>query len=281
MLVPAGTSPFRDEPVPQMDGSYRQRKNCMAASAACNIGRSTVGRMRRSGAQIRSASGITYDRGLTMAETVTAASRSTGGAVKPEAFYALPNGDFRAIIDAGHSAIYLIDCSATVRIPHCRTNWYTGPHGISVLDSRKVDQPAGKCLCEKAGTAAGNVDHVEFLIEDPGTTTARYKWWSAEIIYKAGQDFSNGNGLYFVAFPDTEGVDRKCRATGYVRKAATTASSRLAPLGVGQMYHVLRTVNGQAWKRANGTTAYGWHVVRLNDGRIGHVRGDKLAVTNA
>lgn len=279
MTIPAGTTPFRDEPVKQITGTPLGPKNCVPATLACNVGRSTVGALRRTGDQIRAASptAAKANRGMSYVEGVEAVIISTDGTVGPDALFFITNADMKELADSGASGAVSIDASVTVGIPHCATNSYTGGHTIGWYDYRWVNQPADVCRCEKAGTAEGNVDHGEILIEDPGTSFAGYRWWSFEILTKAAQARTGQRGINVVQFRDTEGVNRRAIATGKIRATPSTTGKALADIKSGQMYFIMATENGGAWQRADLGFSRGWHKIRMNDGRIGYVRGEALA----
>lgn len=271
------TTPFTDAPVPQIvPGAPYAQKNCVPATCGCNIGRSTVGRLRRSGAQVRAASAAAHlDRGLSYGEAVDAVEVTTSNTVKPLARYGLENADLRALADAGHSGAISIDTAVTHYTSRKTAN-YVGNHTVGWYDYRWVTD-AANCRCELQGTTSATVDHGEFLVEDPGTTIAGYLWWSAGLLYRAAQARTGGNGINVIVFPDTEGVTRTVIVSGAaVRPKPSLSSPGFKYLGKGTYVRVVKTQNAGAWKRSDGSTANGWHEVHLADGRYGWVRGGAL-----
>lgn len=262
MAVATGTTPYRDEPVPQfVPSTWDSKYNCVPAGAACNVGRATVGRIRLNGQQIRTASPAAGEaRGMSYLEVEIGVEKLTDLDVQVR--YAATTTDLKNLADAGYSGLVSIDCSVTVHTKRA-TNGFTGDHTVGWYDYRY--STGGHCLCEKAGTTAGKADHGEILVEDPGTTTVGYQWWSVTLLYKAAlarTTDSNGlsHGINLVIFPDVENVKRIGVGDKF-RDSPFRSSKAVKSVAKGQSYTVTGTINGGGWPRADGSTAYGWYRV--------------------
>lgn len=270
MLIPAGTTPYRPDPLPQGDGSTCQWDHCVDASTAINIDRATVGRLRPTPTQVRKAADWGMCGGLSYSGAADATVKITGGKITPRVLFGIANGDVRAYVDGGWSVNASIDCDATVNTTRA-TNRFRGKHSVSVHDY--AYRTNGECYCELNTES----DHGEFLVEDPGTTAAGYRWWSSHLLYKAMQLRTGGHGCNIIAFRDTEGVTRTATSQGALRKSASTGSTKVATVPKGTHLKVIKTLNGGGWKRSNGTTAHGWMLAETPDGKRGYWMGKKVA----
>lgn len=261
---------------PAKNGQYApstssSSKDCIPATTAMLVERATAGRYRPTHVQIRKLSGAPYTRGLYMGEAAKAAA--TYG-VALNANLGLTRTQARDIIGNGRGAGVSIDCSVTVNTSR-RTNSYTGGHMVYVHSQQ--NWPGGaRCSCEKQSTYT----HGEFLVEDPGTTTAGYLWWSADLLYRAAEKRGGGRINMLIA-PDTESVSWVCIAGTRVRSEPSFQSgTTLTTLVAGPAKHTGgRTQNGGEWARADGSKADQWVHIQLKSGKWGFVRGGAMRAT--
>lgn len=264
MTVEAGITPFRPEPLPQKSSSSFWRKDCVPASSALCVNKTTVDMLRPMPWDIRQAAGVTEYRGMSYGEAVMGVVTWTtkkGRRVTPTARYGVTRGDYKAFVDGGRSCVTSIACSVTVNTDRA-TNGYTGPHSVSAHDYRWCESPTD-CRCELKGKPAASVDHGEYLVEDPGTTTAGWRWWSSALLYKAAEFRTGGNGINCIVFPDTEIVPWKAiRGSELRSEPSYQTGKRIALAVVDRIYKGGRTQNGGPFTRPDGTKGYGWvHVV--------------------
>jgi hypothetical protein len=258
MTVPAGTVPFRGEPLPQHTSSSYWQKDCVPASSALCVNGTSVDVLRPTPWNIRQAAGVLEYRGMSYGEAVMGVVTWTGKQgrrITPTVRYSVTRADFKAFVDGGRRCVISISCYVTVRTKRA-TNDYTGNHSMSVHDYRWA---ATTCMCELKGTTAAGTDHGEYLVEDPGTTTTGYQWWSAALLFKAAEFRTGGDGIDCIVFPDTEGVTRT-GVGGYFYDSAFRSSTRKQAIGTGP-YTVTNTTNGGGWQRPDGSTGYGWYRV--------------------
>jgi hypothetical protein len=231
----------------QIDGSADQYNNCVPATCVMAADRATVGRKRVTTRQIRAASGIS-GRGLTYAEAVAATKKVTG--VQGEPRYGITRADLHNLVVAGHAVTLSIDCSVT-RYTAYRTNTFAGSHSVYV----------------------NSYHSSTYRIEDPGTTSAGYLDWPADLVYRAAEARTMGHGINVIVWPDTEGEKRKAIAPGRFRATPSLTGVDKGPIDVGYIYYVGATTNGGAWKRSDGGISNGWH--RISTGAF--VPGKGLA----
>ena len=135
-----------------------------------------------------------------------------------------------------HQSIALIiDCSVTIRTKF-RTNSFTGTHWITV--------------------AGGTIKDGTVKVEDPGTTMAGWQRWPIQLL-RAASDF--GGNHWFISSPSTEDVDKTAVMRVAVLAEPRKGSKRLGMLAEGDTRHVVKTVKGGPWLRADGTPGHGWH----------------------
>jgi hypothetical protein len=266
-IVPAGTTPYREEPYQQMDGSDFAKSNCVLAACTELVGRVTVGALRIPASRLRDISKDTF-KGLTYSQAALAVLAATKNQILLEPRFGLSRDQVRDLAAAGRAFAISIDCSVTVNTARA-TNAFTGGHSIYVGDY-EFREAGSVCRCEKNLATA----HGEFNVEDPGTR-ARYQWWSASLLFAAAEK-RGGGAINVLVGRDTEGVQRKGAMAGKLRKEARVDADEVAPVVIGQVYDVIETLNGGPWKRADGGTAFGWHKVRHNGGTA-FLAGERLA----
>lgn len=260
---------------PAKNGQYQPKtatssKDCVAATTAMLVERATVGRYRPTHVDIRRASGAPATRGLLMVEAAKAANDLYDVTLTPS--LGLSRATLRDTVGNGRAVGISISCAVTVNTSR-RTNSYTGSHMV-YANHYQVWPGGARCYCEKRAT----YKHGEFRIEDPGTTYAGYLWWSADLVYRAAEARTGGNGINILAAPDTEGVPWRCTAKTRVRtKRSFSTGATLTVLVPGSDKHIGgRTQNGGGWKRDDGTTANEWVHIKTSKG-WGWVRGGALA----
>lgn len=279
MTVAAGTVPFRPEPLPQKSSSTYWRKDCVPTASALCVNRATVDTLRPTPWDIRRSAQVYDYRGMSYGEAVMGAVTWTtkkGRKVVPTARYSSTRGDFKAWVDGGKSCVVSISCQVTHNTLR-ETNDYTGNHSVSAHDYRWCTT-ATTCYCEKKGKAAAGVDHSEYLIEDPGTTTTGWRWWSSDLLYKAAEFRTGDDGIDCIVFPDTEYVSWLCVEATAVYKSPSSSAGTLTTLVPGSDAHTgHRTQNGGGWDRpGTGTgTGYAWVQIDTSKGP-GWVSGRKV-----
>lgn len=268
---------FRNAPVPQNDGSTDWTKNCVPATCADIIDRTTVSATRVLGSEVRKASGVS-GRGLMYSEAAAATLKLTtakGRPVRLEPRYGLSRSTVRDTVAGGSVCGISIDTSVT-RYTTRRTNYYVGGHTVYLLVYSWW--PAGdRCTCEKLTATA----HGEYTVDDPGTTAAGYLQWSADLVYRAAEKRTSYHGINLLVGPDTETVKWVGKESGAIRNAPRNDSPKEASVVVGRTYFGGRTDNGGSWDRSNGTKANGWiHVAysgtSTSDYKWGWVMGRRM-----
>jgi hypothetical protein len=262
-----GSSPFRDEPYFQGDKTTFQWENCVLAACTELIGRETVGALRIPAHVLRKTSGD-KSGGVTYSQAAEAVANQTHGRILLKARYGLGRGQVRDMSAAGRGFCISLDTSVTINTSR-RTGTFQGCHTVYV--NQYAFRGEGECQCER-----GTVDeHAEYLVEDPGTS-AGYRWWSASLLYRAAEKRTGGNGINTLAGADTEGVTRVGAMAGRIRGTTQTTGPDLGPVVIGKEYTVLSTERGGPWKRADGTTALGWHRIE-HDGGEAFLAGERLS----
>lgn len=258
---------------PKKNGQYEpttstSAKDCVAATASMLVERAKVGAVRPTHVAIRAKSGAPASRGLMLSEAASAVKSLYG--VTLEVKLGLDRTQVRDTIGNGRAAGVSIMCSVTVNTSR-RTNSYTGRHLIFV--SEYQEWPGGAyCSCEKRS----NVRHGEFYVEDPGTTSAGYLWWSADLVYRAAE--ASGGGKISCLFgPDTESITWTANGAAQVRTQPTYSSGLTIKKSViGAKYAGGATQNGGSWSREDRTIATGWVHIKLASGKWGWIKGRAL-----
>lgn len=262
---------YGSPPTPQMDGSTYQESNCTWAATNDHLDSATLGRVRPGPATLRRLSGDTSG-GSTYTQNAEVAARY-GVVLKPK--QGLSRTQFRDLVAGGQRESVSIWCKIT-RYTTRRTGYFTGFHTVFANDYRWC-VAGGKCLCEKLSSTTA---HAEFSVEDPGTTTAGYLWWSGDLLYRAAEARSASlglTGIIALAGPDTEGVNRVARESGPVRAIAAGSGAILGYTTKGQSFYVASTTKGGNWD-ADGTgpgtrVANGWAKTKLPSGQYGYATG--------
>jgi len=230
--------------------------------------RATVGYWRVAASKLRT---ITGDKvgGVSFNQAADATRKATQGEVNLDPRYGLTRSDFKNLIDAGRAAAITISCYIT-RYTTRRTNSFIGAHAVYVND---YAWRTTTCLCEKKKPG---LDHGEYLVEDPGTTQAGYRWWSADLLYRAAE--ANGGGrINVMVCRDTEGVWRKGRMKAAIRTKASVTSKKLARIEKDRSYFVPYTREGNDWvSDTDGGLRNDWHRVKYADGKYGFTKGEAL-----
>lgn len=260
-------TPYQPPKSSQNDGISGWTLRCVDNGAVMATDRATVGRIRPKAIAIRKKTGV-EGRGITYGEAADAVQALYGVTLMP--MHLESRLELRNLIVSGRGAAISIDTNVTAGTIR-RTNSFRGHHTVYANDAELV--PNGGCRCEANIATA----HWEFLIDDPGTTFAGFQWWSADLVYRACERRTGGNGINVLAGKDTEAVKWSGRAKGRIRKEPSTDAAPLGPITVGLVYPGGRTQNGGAWKRADGTTATGWIHVQTPGGKWGWINGRRLA----
>lgn len=276
MTVAVDTTPFRPEPLPQHSSSSYWEKDCVPTAIALCVNGSTVDALRPTPWNIRQSAQVLEYRGMSYGEGVVGAVTWTtkhGRRVTPVARYSVTRTDFKSFVDGGKRCVVSISCQVTHNTLR-ETNDYVGNHSVSAHDYRWV-ATASDCRCELKGKVAAATDHGEFLVEDPGTTTAGWLWWSAGLLYKAAEARTGGDGIDCVVFPDTENVSWKMVKVGKIRAAPSGTATAIKSIPVGSTLVGGVTRNGTSWERdSDGLAAYGYIHVRYDSTHYGWVRGE-------
>ena len=276
------------------NGQYEPRtttspKDCVAAEVAMQVETATAGRIRPTHADIRkwvlTHGGGRDDkgnvRGLTLTEGAQAAKALYG--VTLVVLTGQTRTQVRDTVGNGRTAGISIDARVTVNTARA-TNDYgadkTKMAGHLIFVRQYREWPGGsRCECELRAT----YKHGEFLVEDPGTTTAGYLWWSASLVYRAAEARTGNKGIQLLVGPDTESVAWKCIAGTRVRSEPSfQAGETMTTLIAGADPHRGgRTENGGPWARPNGTQATQWIHIQLASGKWGWVRGGAMQLAAA
>lgn len=250
---------YKPKPKPQNDGTTWWHSNCTWAVTGEHIDAATLGRQSPSPGHLRDLSDDTSG-GSSYTQNQMVAQTYYGVRLYPRTG---TRENFHDGVVAGRRMSASISCRETHNTKR-ETNDFLGTHTVFVNDYRWVDQPAGSCKCELAGTAAGNTDHGEYEVEDPGTTSAGYLWWSAKLLYRAMEartDLYGGEGLLFMVGPDTEGAAAKMRVAGNVRSGPGGGYKDVGDIAAGTGIHVYQTTGttGSSWAKI-GTGRWVWGV---------------------
>ncbi len=262
-----GTTPFRDEPYFQGDGSKFQWENCVLAACTELIGRVTVGRLRIPAPVLRKRTGD-KDGGVTYDQAASAVADETDNAIILRPRYGLERSQVRDMAASGRAFCISLDCTVTVGTKRA-TGTFKGCHTVYV--NEYAWRTNGACECERELTAKG---HGEFQVEDPGTSRG-YRWWSASLLFRAAEARGGGR-INTLVGTDTEGVTRFGKMNGRIRETPFTDGPDLGPVVLGQSYSVIATEVGGPWKRADGTVAFGWHRIEHENG-TGFLAGERLS----
>lgn len=264
----ATISPTRPKPYPQGDGSWAQWLNCVLACATDLMCRASVGYWRVAASKLRTLSGD-KSGGVTYGQAADATIKATNGQVVLEPRYGLNAGQVQSYIASGRAAAISIDCSVT-RYTSRRTNTFTGGHSVYIQQYRWT--APGQCGCE----LQKETQHGEYLIEDPGTTSAGYRWWSSSLVYRAALA-RGGGSISIMLCRDTEGVTRTTRKDAVIRASASTTSQRVAKIPKGRSLYVTSTRDGGPYiSDTDGQTSHNWHRVRYATGKYGFTKGENL-----
>lgn len=248
-------------PQTQIDGSTFQYVNCVAATGTMLVDRATVGRLRIPPAVIRRATGDTSG-GLSYSQLADAVVNLTDGDVLLSVRRLDTRGQLRDLVASGRG-VGFIGSAAVTRYTSRRTNSFTGLH--SWMIAAYVWVPGGECACEaKIPTA-----HAEYAVEDPGTTSAGWLRWSADLVYRTAEAAGD---IWTISTRDTEGTSRVAIGVGKVRATPSITAKALRPIEKGRTYNVVETVRGGRWSRPDGTYGIGWHRIAAG----GYIRGSAL-----
>lgn len=247
------------DPVPQYDappGGGPTRfwaSNCGCASCAELIDLASVGAKRLTSAAIRNTTGD-VSGGIEGAVLRAAANELSSNLYPLEYIRATSRAEVRDIWEQSSTGI-IINCKKTINTPY-RTNWFTGLHWVTVAAGTHRD---------KDGTDK---------VEDPGTTRAGWNRWPRGLILDAAWAAAE-NGYWLLVAPPTEHVAKHGTTRAAIRERPTNDSRRVGRLDRGDRQKVRRTLRGGPWKRANRTTAFGWHEIEFGGG-VAYVRGEAL-----
>lgn len=249
---------YRNQPVPQGDGSRFQWLNCVAAVVAALIDRATLGRLRYSGADVRFETGDTIG-GLNYYQAAEVSEDLTGGLVTLRALLGVAVDVIRDGVAGGATM------GVSVQMPY-------GGHTIHVVGYYWVD----RCQCE-LDLLDGRA-HAEYTIDDPGTTREGYVRRSASWLYRKARARTGTMLVNILVNEDTENVRRTARRDGYLRSRPAMDAPRVATIRKGTALLQRSTRNGGKWKRPNGTYADGWAFGNIvGSTRTGYYRGDLAA----
>jgi hypothetical protein len=244
---------------------------CVPTSASMACDAATGGKKRPAVEALRKATTVAHPYGISYSAIAHATAAVAN--VPSEARYGLSRSQVVALASSGRPFCISIDCSVTVNTVR-RTGSFTGGHTIYGPPRNYSVWPGGEtCACNKRTTQR----HSEFRMQDPGTYSVGFVQWSAELLFRAAESRTGGNGINVLVFPDTTEVYRKVVEAHWVREKPTTESKRLRRVEVGDRpRHVDKFVTGEAWFRADGGRSTAW--AELAGG--GYSRGDHLGVAN-
>lgn len=271
------TTPTTPAPYSQGDGSPYQWSNCLFACETMGMHRGTVGLWRVPASRLRTISGDTYG-GVTLDQAAAAAETATKGQYQSYVRYDITRAMLKAFVVGGHAAKVVILCSYTVKTRR-RTNSFTGRHGI-YINAYRWSSGGTNCRCElrESGAASHKYAHGEFYIKDPGVTSIGFRWWSAQLVYRAAEmGKPAGSGVIDVSLTrDTEGVTRVARIRAPIKASASKTAKTVGYTKAGVGYVVPSTTNGTTWERdTDGGQSDNWHRIKYG-GYTRAVRGEAL-----
>ena len=262
--------PTLPAPYSQGDGSTYQWSNCLFACETMGMHRGTVGLWRVAASRLRTISGDTSG-GVTLDQAAEAAEKATRGQYQSDVRYDITRAMLKAFVVAGRGVKVVILCSYTVRTRR-RTNSFTGRHGVYINDYR-WSKGGAYCRCElrESGAASHKYAHGEFYIKDPGVTSTGFRWWSAQLVYRAAEmGAPAGAAAIDVSLTrDTEGVTRRARIRVPLKLAPNKAAQTVAYTVPDWDYFIARTANGTAWVRdTDGGESNNWCKVKRGSGYV-------------
>jgi hypothetical protein len=262
-------SPTRPKPYAQGDGSWAQWLNCVLACATDLMCRATVGYWRVAASRLRTISGDTQG-GVTYNQAADVTRTATKGEVILEARYGLSRSQVKALVNAGRAVAISISCAVT-RYTSRRTNTFIGGHSVYIND---YEWRTTTCYCEKRRPG---LDHAEYLIDDPGTTSVGYLWWSADLVYRAAEARTGVGQIACLVARDTEGVWRKARTKVTIRSSPSISAKAIGTFAQGQSAFTSKTLEGGDWVAdTDGHLRNDWYRVKFGDSKYGFVKGESL-----
>jgi hypothetical protein len=271
------STPTTPAPYSQGDGSFLQWSNCLLADATMAMHRASVGLWRVAAPVLRKLSGDTSG-GVSLDQQAAVVELVTKGQVVFEVRYGITRSMFKAFIASGRAASVIVLGSIYVRTLR-RTNYFLGRHGLYV-NAYRESKGGTDCHCElrESGAASHNLAHGEFYVKDPGITSIGFRWWSAQLLYRAAEmGAAAGAGAIDVSLTrDTEGVSRVARLRAPIRASASNTAKVLGYTAVNVARTVVNTLNGTPWKRdSDGGQSDNWNRIKVGTG-YGCVRGEAL-----
>jgi hypothetical protein len=244
---------------------------CVPTSASMACDAATGGKKRPAVEALRKATTVAHPYGISYSAIAHATAEVAN--VPSEARYGLSRSQVVALASSGRPFCISIDCSVT-RYTARRTGTFTGGHTIYGPPMSYSNWPGGSdCGCEKDTSTR----HSEFRMQDPGTYSVGFVQWSAELLFRAAEARTGGNGINVLVFPDTTDVYRAVIEAGWVRSKPTTESAKVRRVEAGDRpRHIRRFVTGEAWFRPDGGRSTAWAELWAG----GYFRGDHLGAAN-
>lgn len=246
----------------QGDATRYQWQNCVLSAGTDIADRVTLGRLRPPAWQLRYYTGDTLG-GVSHSQMAAAVTKATSGQVTIRPLALRARAELRDLVASGRPVGVTINCRVT-RYTARRTGYFTGLHEVYLNQFRRTARGGCRCELNRADP------HGEYLVEDPGTREG-YGWWSAGLVYRAAEAVAAGI-IWVAVGRDTEGVTRRARKPGRLRRRPNRDAPSAGRLVDGADYRVVSTARGGTWPATRTRSANGWH--RLSSGL--YARGDHL-----
>lgn len=256
--------PTLPAPYSQGDGSPFQWSNCLFACETMGMHRASVGLWRVAADKLRKISGDTSG-GVTLEQAAAATKTATNGQVTSEIRYDVTRSMLKTFVVSGRAAKLVILCSYT-RYTLRRTGTFTGRHGI-YINAYRESKGGTDCRCElrESGAASHRYAHGEYYIKDPGVTATGFRWWSAQLVYRAAEmGAAAGAAVMDVSLTrDTEGVTRRTRIRVPLKTSPSKSATTIAHTVPGRDELIVSTGNGTMWERdTDGGQSDNWARVK-------------------
>lgn len=245
-------------PVSQLDGTWAQDWNCVAATVSELGDCSSLGFWKVPPSRIRTLTGD-YLGGLTYTDAAEALKTATNGDVVVSYLYWVPSSTLDDLLNAPRISGIVIDCSVTRYTPF-RTGTFTGLHSVVVGAKRIIT------LKRSDGTS---YKQKQAFVMDPINNT--WVWWPWSLLMQAA-NYAAGAGLIHVIYTrDLANVTRTTTSDGYIRSSAHITNNKISPFVNGKSFTVIQTIRGGVWT-VQGREGKGWSRIGTNK----YVVGGKL-----
>lgn len=254
---------YKGKPVSQLDGSTFAHSNCAPAVTKKLMDLWTLGYWNPLVKALRIASGDTSD-GVSFTDCETAAAKLSNQEVLLKHLYWAPVTVVDDMLEAGKEFGISILCSVTVNKPPYNTGTFIGRHAIAVLAKRTYTWT----------DSTGTHSQKQYLVMDPGKTTAKFVWWPASLLIKAALASGDGAGVHVIYGRDRTNVTRVAKATGAIRSAPAVLddpSNKVGTILAGATYLIADTVDGGSYAQDTRTLT-GWNKLGVGKFTVAKIR---------